>query len=151
MSAVLIYGWVEFLLADPTTSMCIWTTAEPKVMLLQRKTGLNYPPPPLILFTESFAFQNWFAVECSSCLIYMSAVLIYGWVEFFLADPTTSMCIWNTAEPKVMLLQRKTGLNYPPPPPPPPPSNLLLSVPRRCFCCGLFLLSMSVRFLFQFI
>ena len=40
----------------------------------------------------------------------------------------------------------------PPPPPPPPPthtrSNLLLTFPRRCFCCGLFVLSMFVRFLF---
>ena len=32
----------------------------------------------------------------------------------------------------------------------PPPSNLLLTVPRRCFCYGLFSLSMFVRFLFVF-
>ena len=29
-----------------------------------------------------------------------------------------------------------------------PPSNLLPTVPRRCFFCGLFWLLMSVRFLF---
>ena len=45
------------------------------------------------------------------------------------ADETTFMCIWTTAEPRVRLLQRKTGK---------PPSNLLLTVPRLCFCCGLF-------------
>ena len=28
------------------------------------------------------------------------------------------------------------------------PSNFLLTVPRRCFCCGLFLLSMFIHFLF---
>ena len=32
----------------------------------------------------------------------------------------------------------------------PPPSNLLLTVPRRCFCRGLIYLSMFVRFLLVF-
>ena len=44
-------------------------------------------------------------------LIYMFAVLIHWWVEVLYADRTTSMCIWTTAEPRVRLLQRKTGLS----------------------------------------
>ena len=67
-------------------------------------------------------------------LIYMFAVLIHWWVEVLHAKRTTSMCIWTTAEPRMRLLQRKTGLCSP------PPSNLLLTVPRRCFCCGSFYL-----------
>ena len=40
------------------------------------------------------------------------------------------------------LWPRKTGRR--------PPSDLLLTVLRRCFCCGLFLLSLSVCFLLDF-
>ena len=41
MFAVLIPWWVEVLHADRTTSMCIWTTAEPRSRSVQRKTGLS--------------------------------------------------------------------------------------------------------------
>ena len=41
MFAVSIHWWVEVLHADRTTSMCIWTTAEPRVRWLLRKTGLS--------------------------------------------------------------------------------------------------------------
>ena len=34
--------------------------------------------------------------------------------------------------------------------PHPQPSNLLLTVPRQCFCCGLFFLSAFIRVLFVF-
>ena len=39
--AVLIHWWVEVLHAVRTTSMCIWTTSEPRVRFLQSKTGLS--------------------------------------------------------------------------------------------------------------
>ena len=71
------------------------------------------------------AFQSWFAVEYSSCFISVRnhdlyvRCLIHLWMEVHHADRT--MCIWTTAEPKVRLLQRKTGLSVPPPPRPPPP------------------------------
>ena len=48
MFAVLNYWWVEVLHADRTTSMCIWTTSEPRVWLLQRKTCLS-PTSNLLL------------------------------------------------------------------------------------------------------
>ena len=37
MFAVLIHWWVEAFQVDRTTSMCIWTTAETRVRLLERK------------------------------------------------------------------------------------------------------------------
>ena len=37
MFAVSIYWWVEVFHADRTISICIWTTAEPRMRLLQRK------------------------------------------------------------------------------------------------------------------
>ena len=43
-------------------------------------------------------------------LVYMFDVLIHWWVEVLHAD-RTSMCIWTTAEPRVRLLQPKTGFN----------------------------------------
>ena len=43
------------------------------------------------------------------------------------------------------LLEHKTGLR----PHTLPLNNLLLTVPRRCFCCGLFYLSVFVGFLFS--
>ena len=46
MFAVLIHWWVKVLHVDRTMSMCIWTTSEPRVKLLQWKTGLTPPPPP---------------------------------------------------------------------------------------------------------
>ena len=45
------------------------------------------------------------------------------------------------------LLEHKTGLR----PHPPLLNNLLLTVPRRGFCCGLFYLSVFVGFLFFFV
>ena len=45
------------------------------------------------------------------------------------------------------LLEHKTGLR----PHPLPLNNLLLTVPRRCFCCGLYYLSVFVGFLFFFV
>ena len=56
----------------------------------------------LLLSTRLVSSQRW-------ALIYMFAVLIYWWVEVLHADRKTSMCIWTTAEPRVRLLQRKTG------------------------------------------
>ena len=82
-------------------------------------------PPGFICWTSvATAFRSWFAVEYSLVLslwwllIYMFAVLIHWWVGILHAD-RTSMCIWTTAEPRVRLLQRKTGLSAPPPPHPP--------------------------------
>ena len=72
-------------------------------------------------------------------LIYMFAVLNHWWVEVLHTDRT-----WTKTEPRVRLLERKTGLT------PPPPCNLLLIVPKRWFCCDLFQLSISVHFLFVF-
>ena len=58
----------------------------------------------LLLSTGLVSSQWWI-------LIYMFAVLIHWWVEVLHADRTTSMCIWTTSEPRVRLLQRKTGLS----------------------------------------
>ena len=44
------------------------------------------------------------------------------------------------------LVEHKTGLR----PHPTPLNNLLLTVPRRCFCCDFFYLSVFVGFLFFF-
>ena len=66
MFAVLINWWVEIHHADQTTSMCIWTIAEPMVRLLQCKTGLS---PPVIYYWQ---FQGDAAIvvystrQCSS-------------------------------------------------------------------------------------
>ena len=56
--------------ADLTTSMCIWTTAEPRVRLLQHKTGLR---PPVIYywsFTGDASVVVYFNCQCppSVCL-----------------------------------------------------------------------------------
>ena len=64
----------------------------------------------------------------SSCFISVKNRDLYVRNSILHADRTTFMCIWTTTEPRVRLLERKTGLS----PPPPPPSNLLLTVPRRC-------------------
>ena len=52
MFPVLIHWWVEVLHADRTTSMCLWTTKEPRARLLQLKTGLS---PHLITADRSKA------------------------------------------------------------------------------------------------
>ena len=84
-------------------------------------------------------------------LIKMIPVLIHWWEEVLHADRTMSICIWTTKEPRVSWLERKPGLgNRTRPSPPPDPRNLWLTVPRRYFCYGLYLLSMFVRVLFVF-
>ena len=68
MFAGLIHWYVEVLHADRTTSMCIWTTVEPRARLLQRKTGLS---PPVIYYwpfqcdTSVVVYPN---CQCSSAL-----------------------------------------------------------------------------------
>ena len=72
------------------------------LLLLQRfRVGL-------LLSTRLVSPQWWI-------LIYMFAVLNHWWVEDFHADRTTSITIWTSAEPRMRLLQRKTGLSPPPP------------------------------------
>ena len=52
---VCLHWWVEVLRADRTTSMCIWTTTEPRVRLLERKIGLNtHTPLPLVIYYRPF-------------------------------------------------------------------------------------------------
>ena len=67
MFAVLIHWWVEVLHPDLTTSMCIWTTAESRMRLLQCKTGLS---PPVIYY---WPFQGvlllWFILIVNVCLL----------------------------------------------------------------------------------
>ena len=92
----------------------------------------------LLLSTRLVSSQWWI-------LIYMFTVWIHWWVEVLHADRTNSMCIWTTAEPRVRLLQRKTGLSPHPQdsnekvsPPHTHTRNLLLTIPKRYFCCSLF-------------
>ena len=65
MFAVFIYWWVEVLHKDWTTSTCIWTTAEPRVRLLQHKPGLNL----LVIYYWPFQGDASVVVYCNcQCL-----------------------------------------------------------------------------------
>ena len=106
--------------------LCLWSGPPGStvwLLLLQRQV--------LLLSSRLVSSQRWI-------LIYMFTVLIHWRVRVLHADRTTCMCIWTTAEPRAKFSARKT------------PSNLSLIVPRRCFCCGSFWLSMFVRFLLVF-
>ena len=68
------------------------------------------------------------------------------------ADQTTNYMFWAITEAEDEVRSRKTGISTPPPCPAPYiPSILILTVPRRYFCCGyscyLFLLSVLVHLL----
>ena len=74
---------------------------------------------------------------------------LYSFIVFLLLCYESFFYICNEAKQNLEqgLLEHKTGLR----PHPPPLNNLLLTVPRRCFCCGLFYLSVFVGFLFFFV
>ena len=88
MFAVLIHWWVEVLLADRTTSMCIWTTTEPRVRLLQRKTGLR----PRVIYYWSFQCDAYVLVysncQCSFAFC-LSLTLI---TVQFIQDSLLAIC-----------------------------------------------------------
>ena len=99
-------------------TICLWSG----------QTGFNCWTP---------AFQGWFAVGCSSCFISVVGLglCVRWWLgrgeRVLRADQAVSVRMWATSEPRVRLLGCGTGLG-------PPPSELLLTVPGRRFCCGLF-------------
>ena len=71
----LIHWWAEILHADRTTSMCIWTTAEPSVRLLQRKTGLIHYWPfqcdaSVVVYSNRHC-SSAFCLFLTYCLIYL--------------------------------------------------------------------------------
>ena len=76
MLAVLIHWWVDVLHADRTTSMCICTTAAPRVRLLQRKTSLSSP----VIIND-----------CSK------AMLLWWFILTVNARPLT-ICLWLTVQ-----------------------------------------------------
>ena len=94
----------------------------------------------LLLSTRLVSSQWWIS-------IYMFAVLIHWWVEALHVDRTTSMCIWTTAEPRVRLLQRKTGLSPRTPPPViyywPFQCDASVVVYSNCQCSSVFCLSLT--------
>ena len=73
MFAVLIHWWVEVLHEDRTTSMCIWTTTEPRVRLLQRQTDLSPPPPP---HTHTPVIYFWAFKGDASVVVYSNSMFI---------------------------------------------------------------------------
>ena len=75
----LIHWWVEILHADRTTSMCIWTTAEPRVRLLQRKTGLSrsviyywpFQGDASVVIYSNCQCSSVFCLSLTYCLIFL--------------------------------------------------------------------------------
>ena len=62
------------------------------------------------------AFQSWFAVQYSTSFISVMNLDLYVrcfnlFTDEVLHVDRNSMCIWTTAEPRVRLFQRKTGLS----------------------------------------
>ena len=53
------------------------------------------------------------------------------------------LCVYHDRTKGESFWQCKIELS-PTPPPPPPPSNNLLTVTKRCFCCGLLYLPLYV-------
>ena len=91
MFAVLIHWWVEVLHVDRTTSMYIWTTAEPRVRLLQHKAGLSstqyYWPVQggasvVIHFTYRWNFTYWWWVIIYSSVLFLSGKQDIYWIGF---------------------------------------------------------------------
>ena len=85
------------------------------------------PPGSTVGFLLLQRFSKGLAVKYSSYFI--SALNLDLYVCCFDAWMSRS----HSRGPKARLHGRKTGLS-----PPPPASNLSLTVPRWCFCCGLF-------------
>ena len=87
------------------------------------------------------AFHSWFAVEYSSCFISVINLDLYVRCFDSLLSRSPSrgpnnlqLCVYepqqNLGRGCCSVKQAKA--------PPPTPSDLLLTVPKRCFCCGLF-------------
>ena len=72
MFAVLIHLWINVLHADRTSSMCIWTTAEHRVRLLQRKTDLSRTPPPVIYYWPFQGHDSVVGYSNCQCIIHRS-------------------------------------------------------------------------------
>ena len=89
MFAVSIHWWVEVLHADRTTSMCIWTTTDPRVRLLERKPGSSPSPPPPPPHPPPVIYYRPFRGDASAvvysncqCSIWTIPSLLIGWVHF---------------------------------------------------------------------
>ena len=73
MFAVLIHWWVEVLHVDRTISMCIWTSAEHRVWLLQRKTGSS--PCCNLLHTVT---RRWFSYGLFQLSVFVRFLFLFG-------------------------------------------------------------------------
>ena len=93
MYAALIHWWVEVLHADRTTAMCIWTTAEPRVRLLQRKNWFNPPPPHTHTLPPVILIYYYLPFLCDASIVVYS---IYQ-------CSSASVCLWLTVHFRIAL------------------------------------------------